>query len=152
MILVPDPHKTRHKKMTGELIPSPSCNWVSSPYQGLLLRLKCTCTKCTIQLNLRSALYSEESLQDVRTSSSCSWLLTLRPSLDNVTVSISSSAHRRMSLTPDWLHHTSQLSRIPALWSDHSDINWDLPKESGVMINRLYYSKWNIINQLENLL
>ena len=47
MILVPDPHKTRHKKMTGELIPSPSCNGVSSPYQGLLLR-----PKCTIQMNL----------------------------------------------------------------------------------------------------
>ena len=40
MRLVPDPHKTRHKKMTGELIPSSSCNGVSSPYSGLLLRLE----------------------------------------------------------------------------------------------------------------
>ena len=51
MILVPDPHKTRHKKMTGELIPSPSCNGVSSPYQGLLLRPKCA---SELKLNLRS--------------------------------------------------------------------------------------------------
>ena len=49
MILVPDPHKTRHKKMTGELIPSPCCNGVSSPYQGLLLQ-----PKCASQLNLKS--------------------------------------------------------------------------------------------------
>ena len=49
MILVPDPHKTRHKKMTGELIPSPCCNGVSIP--GLIAAAK-VCPP--VKLNLRS--------------------------------------------------------------------------------------------------
>ena len=124
MRLVPDPHKTRHKKMTGELIPSSSCNGVSSPYSGLLLRLEVWSQLLGWsgwgQPSLLFFTYIECHIRAAR----CSWLLTVRPSLDNVTVSMSSSEPRRMShyhTSPDWLHHTSH-SCHAFLHSDPADI------------------------------
>ena len=125
MRLVPDPHKTRHKKMTGELIPSSSCNGVSSPYSGLLLRLEVWSQLLDRLVRARPAfltflwLYIECHIRTAR----CSWLC-VPPGLDNVTVSMSSSEPRRMShchTRPDWLHHTSH-SCHAFLHSDPADI------------------------------
>ena len=118
MRLVPDPHKTRHKKMTGELIPSSSCNGVSSPYSGLLLRLEVWSQlpgclgwgqPSLLYFILYWVSYPHRRFWGHHHVVPDSWQ-SVRPSLDNVTVSMSSSEPRRMShchTSPHWLHHTS---------------------------------------------